>query len=112
MAESGDAVHSSGELLPGGPWSGEEFTPFLGQAIEPATPLTRLEEVRDWAYKSGIRYAYIGNVPGHGGESTYCPKCHAMLVRHVGYERINYVALNPKTGKCVKCRLEIPGVWT
>ncbi|MGQ9731015.1 MAG: AmmeMemoRadiSam system radical SAM enzyme [Candidatus Zipacnadales bacterium] len=88
------------------------FFPKYKMQQVPATPITTLEEVRSWAYKSGLHYAYIGNVPGHGGESTYCPKCGALLVKHLGYERISYVSLNPKTGKCLKCRLPIPGVWT
>ncbi|MBM3498771.1 MAG: AmmeMemoRadiSam system radical SAM enzyme [Armatimonadetes bacterium] len=87
------------------------FFPKYKMQQVPATPITTLEEVRQAAYKAGIRYAYIGNVPGHGGESTYCPKCNAMLVRHVGYQSITYQALNYKTGKCTACGLKIPGVW-
>jgi len=87
------------------------FFPKYKMQQVPATPITTLEEVRKTAYQSGIRYAYIGNVPGHAGESTYCPKCHAVLVRHVGYQQITYEALNPRTGRCLCCRLEVPGVW-
>lgn len=87
------------------------FFPKYKMQKTPATPLTKLEEVRQTAFKAGLRYAYIGNIPGHGGESTYCPKCNAVLVKHIGYQNIQYVALDPKTGKCLKCRLPIPGVW-
>jgi pyruvate formate lyase activating enzyme len=88
------------------------FFPKYKMQQVPPTPITTLEAVRQAAYKAGMRYAYVGNVPGHGGESTYCPKCNAMLVQHVGYQSINHIALNPRTGKCVKCGLRIPGVWT
>jgi len=88
------------------------FFPKYKMQRVPATPITTLEDVRQAAYRAGLRYTYIGNVPGHGGESTYCPKCKAVLVKHVGYQQIEYAALNPKTGKCVACRLPIPGVWT
>ena len=87
------------------------FFPKYKMQQVPPTAITTLEEVRQAAYKAGIRYAYVGNVPGHGGESTYCPKCNAMLVKHVGYQSITYEALNQKTGKCVACGLKIPGVW-
>jgi pyruvate formate lyase activating enzyme len=87
------------------------FFPKYKMLQVPATPITGLEDVRKVAYKAGIRYAYIGNVPGHAAESTYCPKCKACLVRHVGYQSITYEALNPSTGRCKCCRLEIPGVW-
>jgi pyruvate formate lyase activating enzyme len=88
------------------------FFPKYKMQQVPATPITTLEDVRDAAYKAGIRYAYIGNVPGHGAESTYCPKCSMVVVKHIGYQRIDYVGLDPRSGRCRKCRLEIPGVWT
>jgi len=99
------------KLGPDTPMHFSRFFPKYKMQQVPATPITTLESVRQLAYKAGIRYAYIGNVPGHGGESTYCPKCGAMLVQHIGYESITYQALNPRTGKCVQCGLKIPGVW-
>lgn len=99
------------KLGPDTPVHFSRFFPKYKMQQVPATSITTLEDVRQAAYKAGLRYAYIGNVPGHGGESTYCPKCNAMLVRHVGYQSITYQALNPKTGKCTVCGLKIPGVW-
>ena len=32
----------------------------------------------------GLHYVYIGNVPGHPAENTYCPKCRRLLVERVG----------------------------
>ena len=44
------------------------------------TPLKSLERAREIAIASGLKFAYIGNVPGHPGENTYCPKCKKLLV--------------------------------
>jgi pyruvate formate lyase activating enzyme len=99
------------KLGPDTPIHFSRFFPKYKMQQVPPTPITTLEEVRQAAYKAGIRYAYVGNVPGHGGESTYCPKCNAMLIQHVGYQSITYQYLNPKTGKCTACGLKIPGVW-
>jgi pyruvate formate lyase activating enzyme len=101
-----------GELGPDTPVHYSRFFPKYKMLQVPATPITTLENVRQIAYQSGLHYAYIGNVPGHAGESTYCPKCHALLVNHVGYQSITFEALNPSTGRCHCCGLAIPGVWS
>ncbi|MFH1407360.1 MAG: radical SAM protein, partial [Candidatus Omnitrophota bacterium] len=56
----------------------------------------------------GLKYVYIGNVPGHSGENTYCPRCYRLLIERVGY----FVKENNIVyGKCKFCGEEIPGVW-
>ena len=51
----------------------------------PPTPINTLEKARDIALSSGIHFAYIGNVPGHKGENTYCPNCSATVVSRTVY---------------------------
>ena len=34
---------------------------------------------------AGLRFVYLGNVPGHEGENTVCPNCKRLLVRRTGY---------------------------
>jgi len=75
----------------------------------PPTPRSTLEMCRNEAMKWGLKYVYIGNVPGHEGENTYCPKCNKMLIRRIGY-RVE--VLNLKDGKCASCSEVIPGVWS
>ena len=56
----------------------------------------------------GLRFVYLGNVPGHPGESTYCPGCGKLLVRRFGMA----VAENRlRQGACPDCRRRIPGIW-
>jgi pyruvate formate lyase activating enzyme len=35
--------------------------------------------------KVGLKYAYIGNVPGHSLEHTYCPECKNIVVQRYGF---------------------------
>ncbi|MDL1966740.1 MAG: AmmeMemoRadiSam system radical SAM enzyme [Candidatus Desulfofervidus auxilii] len=75
----------------------------------PPTPVQTLEQARDLALKAGLKYVYIGNVPGHPGENTYCPHCHKLIVRRLGY----YIeAIYIKKGRCGYCGFPIYGVWS
>ncbi|MEJ2627323.1 MAG: AmmeMemoRadiSam system radical SAM enzyme [bacterium] len=74
----------------------------------PPTPVETLVEARKTALDSGIKFAYVGNIPGHEGENTYCPSCNKILIRRVGYMVYeNHV----KKGKCEYCGEKIPGIW-
>jgi len=72
------------------------------------TPISTLEKARDIAVAAGLRYVYIGNIPGHKGETTYCPYCKKLLIERLGY---NVVENNLKDGKCKFCKKEIEGIW-
>jgi pyruvate formate lyase activating enzyme len=74
----------------------------------PPTPLSTLEAARDTASSQGLRYVYIGNVPGHPAESTYCPGCGGAAITRVGY---SIEAIRLKKGKCESCGTAIPGIW-
>lgn len=71
----------------------------------PPTKIEILEKARDKALKMGIKYAYIGNVPGHSYENTYCPNCKKCLIKRYGYMILKY---NIKNGKCPNCGYHIP----
>jgi len=62
------------------------------------------------------RYINIGNVPGHGGENTYCPKCNRLLIQRVGFRvlrnNLSYAFTGGKIeGSCKYCGAKISGVW-
>ena len=61
------------------------------------------------AKQSGLKYVYIGNIPGHEAESTYCPKCGKVVIKRSGYS-ITEVNLDEE-GKCKFCAEEISGIW-
>lgn len=76
----------------------------------PPTPVQTLVKARDVARAAGLRYAYIGNVPGlPGGEDTVCPGCHRPIVQRNMYA---VTRLDVTSGKCRHCGANIAGVWT
>jgi pyruvate formate lyase activating enzyme len=87
------------------------FTRFHPQYLLtnlPPTSIETLERAKAIADAEGLHYVYIGNVPGHPAESTYCPKCHRVIVERLGY---TISGLHIRKGKCEYCRQVIPGVW-
>ena len=72
------------------------------------TPVRTLEAARNTALGEGLEYVYIGNVPGHEAENTYCPKDNKVLIRRTGYRVLKNNIVN---GKCKFCDTRIPGVW-
>lgn len=74
----------------------------------PPTPVSTLEKARNIALAEGLNYCYIGNVPGHEAENTYCPQCHRITVRRRGYQIED---TNLKAGRCRFCQTQIPGIW-
>jgi len=74
----------------------------------PPTPVSTLENMRRIALQEGLHYVYLGNVPGHEGENTTCPKCRRMIICRVGYQ---IQANDLKEGRCPSCLTPIPGIW-
>lgn len=75
----------------------------------PPTPVSTLEQFRRIALKAGIRYVYIGNVPGHEANHTYCHQCGRRIVVRTGYNIPEYHLVG---NRCRFCNTRIPGVWT
>ena len=84
------------------------FYPLYKLKNLPPTPVTILEQARAVALAAGLEYVYIGNVPGHEGEHTFCPRCKRVLIERSGF-MIREVRL--KQGKCGACGKPIPGIW-
>ncbi len=75
----------------------------------PPTPVSSLERAREIALEEGMNFVYVGNVPGHQGEHTYCPECKEIVIGRIGY---TITRMNLKNGKCQSCGKPIPGVWS
>lgn len=74
----------------------------------PPTPIKTLERCREIAKSEGIKYAYIGNVPGHKWENTYCHNCNKRIISRSGFLSVkNHI----KKGRCPYCKVKIPGIW-
>lgn len=72
----------------------------------PPTKTETLENAYELAKKAGILYPYIGNVPGHKYENTYCPNCAEKLIQRSEYYLVRYRITEDK--KCPKCGTSIP----
>lgn len=72
------------------------------------TPPRTLRTAREIALSEGLRYVYIGNLPGDEGENTFCPGCNQLVIQRVGYQILKN---NLKNGACSKCGTKIAGVW-
>jgi len=74
----------------------------------PPTPVPTLERAKAIADAEGLHYVYIGNVPGHPAENTYCPKCRKLLVERVGLTTSQMLI---QKNSCPFCKQPIPGIW-
>ena len=95
-------------LGPDTPLHFSRFQPMYKLANLAPTPVATLELAQGLARKAGLKYAYIGNVPGHQGETTFCPKCAQALVVRVGY---SVTVNNLIDGHCKFCQETISGIW-
>jgi len=95
-------------LGPDTPLHFTRFFPNYKLTNLPPTPVATLEKARKIAMDCGLNFVYIGNVPGHDAENTYCPKCRKLLIKRVGY---TIVENNIKNGRCKFCSRKIPGLW-
>ncbi len=73
------------KLGPETPWHVTRFVPYLDYSHLPPTPIPTLERAARIGRDAGLRFVYVGNVPGHEGENTVCPNCRRLLVRRTGY---------------------------
>jgi len=90
------------------PWHISRFHPTYKLADRPPTPLKSLITARDIGLAAGLKYVYLGNVPGENGESTVCPGCGRMLIERWGFTvRKNLL----EKGRCPHCSTEIEGIW-
>jgi len=86
-----------------------KFYPMYKLRNIPPTPLKTLEQACEIAKSEGLNYVYIGNVPGHILENTYCPNCKNILIKRLGY-MVSEINID-KEGKCKFCNKTIPGIW-
>ncbi len=93
------------DIDPGIPWHISRFYPAYKLQEVPPTPAKTLINIRQMGLQAGLRYVYLGNVPGEGdGENTYCYNCHKLLIKREGFSVFeNYI----KDGKCPFCGAKI-----
>jgi pyruvate formate lyase activating enzyme len=74
----------------------------------PPTPAGILDTAAAIAHEEGLKYIYIGNVPGTDIDDTVCPSCKKKVIERSGFRIISD---SLKNGKCT-CGTTIPGIWS
>ena len=98
-----------GEVGPDVPIHFTRFHPEYQLPNLPPTPVTTLERARELAMNKGIHYAYVGNVPDHPGNHTYCPQCGNVVIKRSSFF---VTETNMKGGHCKFCGRAISGIWS
>jgi pyruvate formate lyase activating enzyme len=98
-----------GEIGPDVPIHFTKFHPDYKMLNLTPTPVATLEKARDIAMGKGIHYAFVGNVPGHSGNNTFCPSCNRLIIKRNGFFILENHVIN---GNCEYCRYSISGVWS
>jgi pyruvate formate lyase activating enzyme len=88
------------------PWHVSRFYPSYEMTGVSTTPVAVLERAYDIGKAAGLRYIYVGNLPGARAESTFCYDCGTILIERVGYR---IVRNEIKNQRCPKCGAEIEG---
>lgn len=82
------------------------FFPHYKMMEFPETPVETLEKHHEIATKEGLKYAYVGNVPGHPLEHTYCSECKKIVVRRFNFDILKWDL--DENNKCKFCGNKIP----
>jgi pyruvate formate lyase activating enzyme len=94
------------ELNPYVPWHISRFYPQYKFDDKTPTPLKTLELAYNCGEAAGLKYVYLGNVPGAKLESTYCHNCGKLLIERHGFDVTQY---HIHSSSCSKCGTQIPG---
>lgn len=84
------------------------FSPTYRLAEAESTPVSTLNSAYEIARQAGVKYVYIGNVPGHEHQHSFCHNCGALLIERMGYSISEYHIISER---CEYCNELIPGIW-
>ena len=85
------------------------FHPDWKMQDKAPTPHATLLRAREIALKSGVHYAYIGNVHDKSAESTYCHRCRERLIGRDWYVLSDWNL--DSLGCCLYCGARCAGVF-
>lgn len=81
------------------PWHISRFSPDISWKLRhlPPTRDDMVYEAHEIGKEAGLKYVYVGNIPGDQKENTYCPSCGELCIRRLGYhiERLDHQGLCP-----------------
>jgi len=93
------------------PWHCTAFHPDYQMADREFTTAETLRRAGAIGKEAGLRYVYLGNLPGRVGdwENMRCPGCQELLVERRGFHVLRNTIT--KDGQCPKCSTAIAGRW-
>jgi pyruvate formate lyase activating enzyme len=103
----GIAERIATDLGAGVPWHISGYYPAY-RFTAPPTPVLSLERAWHIGKGAGLDFVYLGNVPGHRLDNSYCPHCGALLVGRRGLCMTHCLLVG---ARCPGCAREVPGVW-
>jgi len=84
-----------------------KFFPHYQLKQLPPTGQRSLEQAARIGREAGLSHVYIGNLPGHSANNTWCPHCGALAIQRIGF-RVLAVNID-KEGHCTSCQGMVPG---
>jgi len=87
------------------PWHLSKFSPDISWKLKrlSSTPDQSILQAYEQAKAAGLKYIYVGNIPGDERENTYCAKCGQLAIRRFGYE----IERLDNHGKCYNCESDL-----
>jgi pyruvate formate lyase activating enzyme len=68
--------------------------------------LETLEKHHAIAKSEVLKYAYIGNLPGHSLENTHCAGCNTIAIQRFGFDIVSWNI--DRNNSCMNCGYHIP----
>ena len=90
------------------PWHVTAFYPTYKMTDRGATPVSALRRARDIGLAAGLHYVYEGNVPGEGGENTFCHKCSRVIINRRGFA---VSSVHMDGNRCGFCQEPVAGIF-
>lgn len=83
------------------PWHISCFSPEISWQLKKirATDAATIYQAYEIGKSAGLKYVYVGNLPGDQKENTYCPACGQLAIRRLGYQIERF----DKKGYCSYC---------
>ncbi len=89
------------------PWHVSRFHPDYKMYDRGPTPTSTLRRAHELGRQAGLRYVYVGNLPGARLEDTYCPNCGETVIGRWGFQ---VTQRNLVDGRCEHCHSVIDGI--
>lgn len=104
LQQIAEFICSVGEEIP---WHVSAFYPTHKLLDAPRTSVKALRRARQIGLAAGLRYVYQGNIPGEGGENSYCHACGELLIERSGFAICDNRLVS---GCCRTCGTVVPGI--